>query len=93
MNTIKAREQIKMQENQSNIKFYRDYGLCMNGIPQSKSIKEVIRVIDASQEELKYAKRKYKSHADFVGIEARNSFQINQVITSMIKFLHGYNHL
>ena len=62
------------------------------GIVQLRSIKEAIRIIDVREEEKKYVKKKFRYKADFIDIEARNSFQKNKLTTSMIKCAYGYNH-
>ena len=59
---------------------------------QSRSINEVIRILDAREEESKYAERKYRYKKDFIDIEARNTFNIGKVTASMIKCAHGYNY-
>ena len=92
MKARKTREEIGNRVNKSNIKFYRCYGLQREGIVQSRSIKEAIRIIDAREEEKKYIEKKFEYKADFIDIEARNSFQTNKVTTSIIKCAYRYNH-
>ena len=36
--------------------------------------------------------KKHRCKADFIDVEARNTFQVNKVITSIIKCAHGCNH-
>ena len=52
----------------------------------------MIRIIDRREEEKKYVKKKFGYKADFIDIEARNSFQTNKIIISIIKCAHRYNH-
>ena len=59
---------------------------------QLRSIKEVIRIIDVREEEKKYVNKKFRYKADFIDIEARNSFQMSKVTISMIKYANGYNY-
>jgi len=54
--------------------------------------KEVLRVIDAKEEEKRYTRKKYGYKEDFIDLEARNTFCPNKVTTSMIKCAHRYNH-
>ena len=87
-----TREQIESKRNCHNIKFYGNYCLKREGELQSRSIKEVIRILDARKEENEYAKKKYKHKFEFIDIEARNAFMAGKVTTAMIKFVHGFNH-
>ena len=88
----KMREDIGLELNESNIKFYGCYSLKKEGIVQMRPIKEVLRVIDVKEEEKRYAWKKYRYKEDFIDLEARNTFCANKVMTSMIKCAHRYNH-
>ena len=59
---------------------------------QSRSIKEVVRIIDTRENEEEYTKKKYGHRKEFIDIEARNLFKIGKVTTSMIKCAHRFNH-
>ena len=63
-----------------------------NGELKSRAVKEIIRVLDAREEENEYAKRKYLHKFEFIDMEARNSFKAGEVTTAMIKFAYGFNH-
>ena len=57
-----------------------------------RAVKEVLRVIDAKEEEKRQAEKKLKCKLDFVDLEARDLFHANEVTTSIIKCAHGFNH-
>ena len=57
-----------------------------------RSTNAVLRMIDAQEEELRHAKKKYGYKVDFIDLEARNMFSANKVITSMIKCTNSFNH-
>ena len=59
---------------------------------QMRSIKEILRVIDAREEEKKQAQKKLGYKTNFVDLEARDSFKAYKVTTSTIKCTYGYNH-
>ena len=88
----KKREGITNEMNITNVKYYGIYNIHKDGIPQMRSIKEVIRIIDATQEERNHIRRKYGYKEEFIDIEARNAFIGNKVTTSMIKCANGFNH-
>ena len=86
------REESRNKMNCTNIKFYGSYTMKRNGELQSRAVKEVIRILDAREEENEYARRKYKHKFEFIDMEARNAFKTGDVTTAMIKFTHGFNH-
>ena len=88
----KIREDAELEVDNSNIEFYDYYSLKKEGIVQMRLIKEVLRVIDAKEEEKRHAKKKYGYKEEFIDLEARNAFYANKIMTSMIKYANGYNH-
>ena len=74
------------------MKFYGNYGLKRNDGLQSRSTNEILRIIDAKKMENEHAKQKYGHKNDFIDIEARNTFRVGKITTSMIKCAHGHNH-
>ena len=77
-----ARENARLKMSKSNIKFYGCYSLKKGEIMQIRSIKEILRVIDAREEEKKQAQKKLGYKIDFVDLEARDSFKTHKVTTS-----------
>ena len=59
---------------------------------QLKSINEIIRIIDAKEDEDDYVKNKLGHIHDMIDIEARNAFKVGKVTTSMLKCVYGCNH-
>ena len=92
MNLCCAQMYIRKRENNNNIKFYGNYSLHKNRIVQSRSIQEVIQIIDTREVELKYVEKKFEYKKDFIDIEARNMFQTSKVMASIVKCTHRYNH-
>jgi len=86
------RENIEIEESENNIKWYGNYALTRNNVAQIQSTNAVLRMIDAQEEELRYAKKKYGYKVDFIDLEARNTFSVNKVTTSMIKCANGFNY-
>ena len=79
-------------ERVTNVKYYGTYSLMHEGIVASRSVQEVIRIIDSKDAEKKYAKKKLGYKHEFVDYEARNAFKVNEVTPSMIKCAYGFNH-
>jgi len=87
-----ARENARLKMSESNIKFYGCYSLKKGEIMQMRSIKEILRVIDAREEEKKQAQKKLGYKTDFIDLEARDSFKAHNIIISTIKCAHSYNY-
>ena len=49
------------------------------GIVQMRDIKEMIRVIDAKEEEIKQARKKLECKHDFIDMDARDSLRASEV--------------
>ena len=88
----KKREEIESETQHNNIKYYWLYAVKKDGIVQMRSIKEVIRIIDAKEEEKRYAIKKYGYKEEFIYLEVRNTFHINEVTTSIIKCANRFNY-
>jgi len=54
----------------------------------NKSINEMIRIIDATEIEREYVKRKFKSNAELINMKAKNTF-ITTLSSSVIKCYYG----
>ena len=87
-----VRENLNQKEGITNIKFYGNYALKQDDQIHLRSINEIIRRIDAKEDEYDYAKTKLGYRYDMVDIEARNAFKVGRVTTAMLKCVYGYNH-
>jgi len=58
----------------------------------SRSIQEIVRIIDSKKAEESHGREKLKCKCDFVDADARNVFNSKKVTTSMMKCAHGFNH-
>ena len=87
-----VRELISNENSITNITFYGSYNVTRAGEMQSKAVNEVVRIVDAREEESKHVEKKYGHKKEFIDIEARNAFKIGKVTPSMMKCAHGYNH-
>ena len=54
----------------TNIKYLGKYALQYKGLQTIRSIKEIIRIIDAKEEEKVYAKIKYPDYHEMIDYEA-----------------------
>ena len=92
---IKAREMRQRcdeRETATNIKFVGKCALQIKGKIVTNSIKEAIRIADASTSFKEYVKEKHKHNADVIDVKARDVFQNKRVTASMIACSHGFNH-
>jgi len=76
----------------TNIKYVGYYSLRINGEMSTNSVKEAIRKRDAEMIFEEYVRKKFRQNADFIDLEARNSFKHKDITPSVIKCMHGYNH-
>ena len=88
----KKREEIELEMQNNNAKYCRLYVVKKSCIAQMRLIKEVIKIIDAKEEERKYMIQKYRYKEEFIGLEARNAFSGNKVTASIIKYANIFNH-
>ena len=49
-------------------------------------------MLNARENKRKHAKKKLRCKKDFIDLEARNSFKLKKVVTSMIKCSTRHNH-
>ena len=59
---------------------------------QSRLIKEVVRIINAIENEEEYVIKKYGHKKEFIDKGARNTFKIGKVTISIIKYAHRFNY-
>ena len=57
-----------------NIKYWGEYIMTRDRKPQGKSINEIIRIINAKEEEYLHIKEKFGDQVDLIDCEARNTF-------------------
>ena len=81
-------ENLYLKEKISNIKFYGNYYLMQDDQCQLKLINEIIRIIDAKEDEDDYIKNKLGHIHDMIDIEARNAFKVGKVNTSILKCVY-----
>ena len=87
-----AREQIERYEGTTNVKCYGNYAMMHEGVIMSRSIHEMVRIIDSKKSEQRHGKDKLGCEHDFVDQEARNVFKMKDATPSMLKCTHGFNH-
>ena len=86
------RERCDEKEIATNIKFVGKCALQIKGKIVTNSIKEAIRIADASSSFEEHIREKCKHHADIVDVKARDAFQNKRVTSSMITCLRGFDH-
>ena len=80
------------RERDANVKYFGSYAIMKDRVVLSRSIQEIVRIIDSKKAEENYGREKLKYKYDFVDAEARNVFNSKKVTTSMMKCAHGFNH-
>jgi len=87
-----AREEVLRNESITNVKYYDCYDLMRKENIISRSIQEVTRIVDAKKAERQYGQKKLGYKYDFVDLEAQNASRSNDIIPSIVKYAHGFNH-
>jgi len=87
-----VRENMHRKEQTTNIRFYGNYCIKQNNEVKLKSVNEILRIHDARESEQEYCRKKLGYKYDMIDLEARNTFKVGKVTTSMIKCVYGYNH-
>ena len=74
------------------MKYLGKCALIVHNTIANGAMKEIIRKVDAIENEAKYIKDKIGRNHEYVDVEARNAFLVNLVTPSLIKCASGYNH-
>ena len=87
-----VREDVHRNKRNTNIKYWRFYALIQKNNVMLRSIQETIRIIDTKEVERQYGQKKLKYKYEFTNTEARYVFKSNNIVLSITKHAHGYNH-
>ena len=88
----RVRVNIEQETRETNIKYLGKCALIVHNTIANGAVKEIIRKVDAIENETKYIKDKIGRNYEYVDVEARNAFPVNLVTPSLIKCASGYNH-
>lgn len=88
----RKRENVELEDRQSDVKYHGNHVLIKNEVVQMRSITAAIRIADAEEEERKHVLRKYGHKEEFIDLDARNAFSVKKATASVIKCANGFNH-